>query len=38
MYLARQLTEMSLQQIGAFFGGRDHEQHPHCLAARSNKD
>jgi chromosomal replication initiator protein len=24
MYLARQLTEMSLEQIGAFFGGRDH--------------
>ena len=24
MYLARKLTEMSLQQIGAFFGGRDH--------------
>ncbi len=24
MYLARQLTEMSLQQIGAYFGGRDH--------------
>jgi chromosomal replication initiator protein len=24
MYLARQLTKESLQQIGAFFGGRDH--------------
>jgi chromosomal replication initiator protein len=24
MYLARQLTEMSLEQIGAYFGGRDH--------------
>lgn len=24
MYLARQLTAMSLQQIGAYFGGRDH--------------
>jgi chromosomal replication initiator protein len=24
MYLARQLTEFSLEQIGAYFGGRDH--------------
>jgi chromosomal replication initiator protein len=24
MYLARELTELSLQQIGAYFGGRDH--------------
>jgi chromosomal replication initiator protein len=24
MYLARQLTDKSLEQIGAFFGGRDH--------------
>jgi chromosomal replication initiator protein len=24
MYLARRLTKLSLQQIGAYFGGRDH--------------
>ena len=24
MYLARRLTDLSLQQIGAYFGGRDH--------------
>ena len=24
MYLARKLTPLSLQQIGAYFGGRDH--------------
>jgi chromosomal replication initiator protein len=24
MYLARQLTDKSFEQIGAFFGGRDH--------------
>jgi chromosomal replication initiator protein len=24
MYLARELTPLSLQQIGAYFGGRDH--------------
>src|SRR5262249_60127561 len=24
MYLARRLTDLSLEQIGAYFGGRDH--------------
>jgi len=24
MYLARRLTPLSLEQIGAYFGGRDH--------------
>jgi chromosomal replication initiator protein len=24
MYLARRLTDLSLQQVGAYFGGRDH--------------
>jgi chromosomal replication initiator protein len=31
MYLARQLTELSLQQIGAYFGGRDHSTVLHAV-------
>ncbi len=31
MHLARQLTESSLQQIGQFFGGRDHSTVLHAL-------
>jgi chromosomal replication initiator protein len=30
MYLARELTEMSYMNIGAFFGGRDHSTVVHA--------
>jgi chromosomal replication initiator protein len=31
MYLARQLTELSLEEIGAYFGGRDHSTVLHSV-------
>jgi chromosomal replication initiator protein len=31
MYLARQLTPLSLEQIGAYFGGRDHSTVLHAV-------
>ena len=31
MYLARRLTDLSLQQIGALFGGRDHSTVLHAV-------
>jgi len=30
MYLARRLTRLSLEQIGAYFGGRDHSTVRHA--------
>jgi len=36
MYLARQLTELSLQQIGAYFGGRDHSTVLHACRKVEN--
>jgi chromosomal replication initiation ATPase DnaA len=33
MYLARHLTRHSLEEIGGFFGGRDHTTVMHALKA-----
>lgn len=37
MYFARKLTRLSLEEIGAFFGGRDHTTVMHAVRAVENR-
>jgi len=37
MYLARELTSLTLQEIGGYFGGRDHSTVVHAVQAATNR-